>query len=821
MEQYSRSRPPPPSSSPSPWNNTLPYNALSEEGSYGSFSLYAPSPLPSPIHLSASTYPAKEPFGLPFPSRHDHTFSENRGFPLRHLSRSISSTEGLRRHRRPLSELLSTPEGPPSPAPASAHRRPSLSSLMAGSLDFDRSPRLDEDMHLLQSHTGHHSATFTAPPFLYASGGLHYNSRASHYGFLSRASSDRFDLDPMIRSSFNQHADNYAHLTPPLPPYHSKGSSRGGEPAMVSDHEIGGANFRDNLINEHSYKKIQYLRSRSNVKSQDVNAPLSPLRHSLDSARKVKQTNNSLYDVNVPNRATMRDTQAAADLELQQGVNNPSMPLHHPQQLPFKDPPFDKKVASRFSFEHYNGHGVPANFDHHYREKNVDDENHQFGIQDPPLYVDSYGAPAQTHSPDQNIAFAREPASQEQHYKGRPRLYGHDQRKVLKNLNSQEEVHSAEVLVSNKNTYYDPVREAKPRFEMNWSTPNKGMASHVTNDLKAPVKPLNEIKASSASSDSHYADNLDMGGYPKAKQHTEKWMREPVLTKGQSILDNVTENILRKMIVLSYKYTDQSLPEQDISSAKLLFKRALLVQIQALVPKFTEISANEKKLAAHTWALQGSSIMNVNKKAQLSHQGLCLLHFQKILYDTGTSTFDILMKMRANLYELLIKPSIRNESSGQLRIACVGGAPGCVAIALRLFFVLVRPSCEVEVDIVGADEQSKEIVEELSLRDIKCKGNKESGIEMVKRNPSMMRYYKMLMLVNCMQEEAGKQQWRSMWDSLYENAGAGAVVVVYESSSSSSSVACKWEETAPSVSPWQFASLPRLDCVRIGRKTVI
>ncbi|KAI5081274.1 hypothetical protein GOP47_0004457 [Adiantum capillus-veneris] len=825
MEQMNRSgRPPPPANSPSflssPWKHSLPYNALSEEGS---FALYAPSPLLSSPMRHSSILAGKDP-AFPFRGRNEQLSQDSQGSMPRNLTRRISSSDSLRRHRRPLSELLSDPDGPPSPLPAYHHinRRPTLSTLMAGSLDFDKGPRMNEPgiypPHI-PSYTRHQTASF-ATPLVFPNA-----ERSSHllpsHGFLSRARSDRYDLDRVMgRSLFDPQDFQYDEGLDPMRAMQSPVYNSNANVDFVRVHKFanGGEDvYKDDSANEHTYKRMQYTaRARSHVKSQDLKAPLSPMLRAFSyTAGNVHQAPN--YDDVRPSnggvckKVTMRDI-FANHIDL---GKNPSYPVHHHKQNGAGAVSFDNHRISLDGFED-RAYNITANagdrqnvavtqaLDPHgstYFKKSVS-VNRQNG--------------AVTHAldPHGSTYIKKSGESVEQPYKnGNIAGYGH--------RSAEEELPTGDVPLSNKNIsqfLFDSVSK-KQAF-----SGRDGYAAAIHGERSK------NYTGSNASSN-HEQD------------HSKKRVAS-TLTKGHSVLDYVTENIVGKLILLCEKCDGQFLNEAATISAKLLFKRVLLVQIQAVAPRLVDICADERQLEAHmSWAFQPSptsSNNHVGKRwGQLSHEGLSLLHLQRVLYETGTSTFDTLMKIRGSLHELLIKPrdAEMSNQAAALRVACVGGAPGSAAVAVRLFLLMMRPEWQVQVDVwggAGGEEEGgrRRIVEGMRMREIEwvrveggaVRTGSGGAVEMVRRSAGRMKQYKVLMMVNCASSSSSEgggqlqqqQLWRNMWERLYENAAPGAAVVVYER------VPCRWDDIAPSSAPWQFASpAPRLDCVRVGRKQLV
>eukprot|EP00249_Psilotum_nudum_P000690 c12780_g1_i1 orf=364-2376(-) len=294
---------------------------------------------------------------------------------------------------------------------------------------------------------------------------------------------------------------------------------------------------------------------------------------------------------------------------------------------------------------------------------------------------------------------------------------------------------------------------------------------------------------------------------------------EPRHTKARSLVDGVIEslveqlvsgkcrpNVLAHMIFCNLKSSSAAAMVGPFTTARLLVERILLIQLRGLTHKLMLVASDDDEFDAQKWALKTQN--NRKNEEGLSNEGLRLLRLQKRYLEIGLETFDVLCKIKNKLPHLAAEDTSCGQ--GVLKIACNGGGPGCGALALYLFFQLLSPSLEVQVDIFAGDSNLKEVVDGISL-----KGIKFVGMDAL-QNPSLLRSYKLIAFVNYLGEKPidgpPDGQCQAFWDKIYLNTTAMAVIIVYET-------VLRWEDIMPNRGQWWCGSAPDQDTsVHIVRK---
>ncbi|KAH7352727.1 hypothetical protein KP509_19G060600 [Ceratopteris richardii] len=539
---------------------------------------------------------------------------------------------------------------------------------------------------------------------------------------------------------------------------------------------------------DHSYDQLGYSRERSEMKSMDKNAarPLHgpmPKGSAYNATGRVPSAStgfNTSYNAGGRKRVTMKDM-LAVDIDL--SIESPSHPAFQPNRTAAMAPKpplcnHRKSVDSAIGLRYH---------------RNGADE----------VFYSANNVPPYMHSPTEHV---------------RP-------------------VHLYSEIPSHATNARDLPYISRPVNDMSVSDrqyANRTAYKNVNADQRTTLVGRDEDGDSSTSGRKDSRENARMD-LPESKPMAR-------LTKGRSTVDNVTENILRKMLLLCEKGNDQSWDGEDFTSAKILFKRVLLVQIQAMGYILADICANDGMLAAaHLWADQmsrSSHLKTRSKGNDVIHGDHSLLALQKVAYETGMSTFDVLLSMRHTLLDRLQMPIFGGiqQTQSTMRMACVGGFPGCAAIAIRLFFMMTSPALDLQVEDWGRPQDgSRHIVEEIRLRGVEWVGvdEGENAMDLLRKNVSKIKYYRLLLIMlDCTAQRdtrslkfpaIGRKKyneaddtWRKMWDEVAESALPGTVMVVYQRAASGRT---SWEDIAPSVGPWHFQAPTHLQhCVRIGRK---
>jgi hypothetical protein len=352
-----------------------------------------------------------------------------------------------------------------------------------------------------------------------------------------------------------------------------------------------------------------------------------------------------------------------------------------------------------------------------------------------------------------------------------------------------------------------------PHLTRSRSVQNGAFENSSNDGNKGGVLPFNTRGTLNRSMSCNGADELARK-YSKGRGGLGEGVLETLV--AQLVFAKEKPSMLADMIFCPSKLSSStpSNSKGPFAYARDLVERILLAQVHALTSSFRHIALKSREFEDATWAL--SPFTNGRVQENFPNEGYRLLRLQTQFVQAGLGTFDILCGVRKQ-YPSLLNSAANDLRGGLLRIACLGGGPGCEALAIRLFFMrLLPPQVQMQVDMFDKREQWKEIVESISLKGV---GLLTVDLFDVIMHPTGLRSYRLLVFLDSLGRvmkshgSAWKSyNWAEFWSTLFRNTSPGVVVIIHETS-------CPWEEMMPiKGSNWWSSALAEQELVHVVRK---